>query len=138
MEKAQSQANNNQPPTKDNLITLFLGGDVMTGRGIDQILPHPSEPFIPEPYLSDAREYVELAEGANGPIPTPVNFSYIWGDALEEWERIAPDVKLINLETSITLSNDYWWSKGIYYRTNPENIGCLTAAIVIPNRKRME
>ena len=100
----------------------------MTGRGIDQILPHPSDPFIPEAYLKDAREYVRLAEEANGSIPTPVSFSYIWGDALEEWERIAPDVKLINLETSITLSNDYWRGKGINYRMNPENIGCLTAA----------
>ncbi len=118
----------NKLSTKDNLITLFLGGDVMTGRGIDQILPHPSDPFIPEPYLRDAKEYIELAELANGSIPTPVSFSYIWGDALKEWERIAPDVKLINLETSITLSNDYWWDKGIYYRMNPENIGCLTAA----------
>lgn len=25
-------------------VTLFLCGDVMTGRGIDQILPHPGEP----------------------------------------------------------------------------------------------
>ncbi|MDJ0592550.1 MAG: hypothetical protein QNJ72_21590 [Pleurocapsa sp. MO_226.B13] len=50
MEKAQSQANN-QLSTKENLIVIFLGGDVMTGRGIDQILPHPSDPFIPEPYL---------------------------------------------------------------------------------------
>ncbi len=118
----------NKLSTKDHFITIFLGGDVMTGRGIDQILPHPSDPFIPEPYLSDARKYVRLAERANGSIPTPVSFSYIWGDALEEWERIAPDVKLINLETSITLSNDYWWGKGICYRMNPENIGCLTAA----------
>ena len=118
----------NKLSTKDNLITLFLGGDVMTGRGIDQILPHPSDPFIPEPYLRDAREYVRLAERASGSILTPVSFDYIWGDALKEWERIAPDVKLINLETSITLSNDYWWDKGIYYRMNPENIGCLTAA----------
>ena len=125
--KAQSQANN-QLSAEDNLITLFLGGDVMTGRGIDQILPHPSEPFIPEPYLRDAREYVRLAERANGSIPTPVSFGYIWGDALEEWERLAPDVKLINLETSITKSNDYWQGKGINYRLNPENIGCLTAA----------
>jgi poly-gamma-glutamate synthesis protein (capsule biosynthesis protein) len=127
MEKAQSQANN-QLSTKENLIVIFLGGDVMTGRGIDQILPHPSEPFIPELYLSDAREYVRLAERANGSIPTPVSFSYIWGDALEEWERIAPDVKLINLETSITFSNEYWWGKGINYRMNPDNIPCLTAA----------
>ena len=109
-------------------IKIFLGGDVMTGRGIDQILPHPSEPFIPEFYLNDAREYVKLAEQANGSIPAPVSFSYIWGDALEEWERKAPDVKLINLETSITTSKDYWQGKGINYRMNPDNIPCLTAA----------
>jgi len=24
-------------------LTLFLCGDVMTGRGIDQVLPHPSD-----------------------------------------------------------------------------------------------
>ncbi len=113
---------------KENLIVIFLCGDVMTGRGIDQILPHPSEPFIPEFYLSDAREYVKLAEQANGSIPASVSFSYIWGDALEKWERIAPDVKLINLETSITKSNDYWRGKGINYRMNPDNIPCLTAA----------
>ena len=63
---------------KDNSLVLFLGGDVMTGRGIDQILPYPSEPFIPEPYINDARKYVELAEQANGSISTPVSFSYIW------------------------------------------------------------
>ena len=113
---------------KENLIVILLCGDVMTGRGIDQILPHPSEPFIPEFYLSDAREYVKLAEQANGSIPASVSFSYIWGDALEKWERIAPDVQLINLETSITKSNDYWRGKGINYRMNPDNIPCLTAA----------
>ena len=48
--------------------------------------------------------------------------------ALKEWEQLAPDVKLINLETSITKSNDYWWGKGINYRMNPDNIPCLTAA----------
>ena len=127
MKTSQSQANN-QPSTKDRLITIFLGGDVMTGRGIDQILPHPSTPFIPEVYLQDAREYVRLAEEVNGSIPTLVSFGYIWGDALDEWEQVAPDVKLINLETSITKSNDYWQGKGINYRMNPENIDCLTAA----------
>jgi hypothetical protein len=28
------------------LITLFMAGDVMTGRGIDQVLPYPSDPVI--------------------------------------------------------------------------------------------
>ncbi len=31
--------------SRDNpTIMLFLCGDVMTGRGIDQVLPHPSQP----------------------------------------------------------------------------------------------
>ena len=37
------------------LVTLFLCGDVMTGRGIDQILPYPSSPEIYEPYMTSAR-----------------------------------------------------------------------------------
>ncbi len=127
METVQSQANH-LLSHQENRIAIFLGGDVMTGRGLDQILPHPSEPFIPELAVRDAREYVRLAEKANGAITTPVSFSYIWGDALDEWQRVAPDVKLINLETSITKSNDYWPGKGINYRMNPKNIPCLTAA----------
>jgi poly-gamma-glutamate synthesis protein (capsule biosynthesis protein) len=112
----------------EKMVTLFLGGDMMTGRGIDQILPHPSESFIPELYVRDARRYVELAERINGQIPIPVNFDYIWGDALAELERVAPDVRLVNLETSITKSNNYWQGKGINYRMHPDNIPCLTAA----------
>ena len=48
-------------------ITLFLCGDVMLGRGIDQILPYPSIPRLYESYLDSAIDYVELAEAANGP-----------------------------------------------------------------------
>jgi len=110
------------------LITLFLCGDVMTGRGIDQILPHPSDPRIHEPYARDARRYVDLAEEQNGHIPRPASFSYIWGDALDELRRMAPEVRIINLETSITQSDDYWQGKGINYRMNPDNIPVITAA----------
>jgi poly-gamma-glutamate synthesis protein (capsule biosynthesis protein) len=35
---------------------------------------------------------------------------------------------MINLETSITKSGDYWEDKGINYRMHPENIPCITAA----------
>lgn len=111
-----------------NLITIFMCGDVMTGRGIDQVLPHPGDPLIHEPYVKSATEYVELSEVANGPIPKPVSFSYPWGDALKELERVDPDVRIINLETSVTTSNDYWRGKGIHYRMHPKNIPCLTAA----------
>jgi len=105
-------------------------GDVMTGRGIDQVLPHPGDPRIHEPYAESARAYVDLAERAHGPIQKPVDFAYIWGDALEELERVRPDVRIINLEASVTTSDDYWKGKGIHYRMNPQNVPCLTAAQV--------
>jgi poly-gamma-glutamate synthesis protein (capsule biosynthesis protein) len=109
-------------------ISLFLSGDVMTGRGIDQVLPHPGNPRLYEPYVKDARDYVVIAEQANGPIPKPVDFSYIWGDALKVLEHESPDVRIVNLETSITQSNEYWPGKGINYRMHPDNIPCITSA----------
>ncbi len=108
-------------------ITLFLSGDVMTARGIDQILPSPSAPTLYESFVTSALEYVELAEQASGEIPRPVDFSYIWGDALAELEARAPHLRVINLETSITTSEDAE-PKGINYRMNPRNVPCLTAA----------
>ena len=99
----------------------------MTGRGVDQILSCPSNPTLHEPHVQSALEYVAMAEQANGPIPRPVDPSYIWGDALEELNRAAPQARIINLETSITTSDDYE-PKGINYRMHPGNIPCLTAA----------
>jgi poly-gamma-glutamate synthesis protein (capsule biosynthesis protein) len=37
-------------------------------------------------------------------------------------------VRIINLETSMTSSEDYWPNKEVLYRMHPRNIGCLTAA----------
>jgi len=113
--------------TEEGLVTVFLCGDVMTGRGIDQILPHPSDPRIYEEMVSDARTYIELAEEVNGPVPRPVHLPYIWGDALVELQHVAPNARIVNLETSVT-RNDEPWPKGINYRMNPANVGCLTAA----------
>lgn len=109
-------------------VTLFLCGDVMTGRGIDQILPHPSNPILHESYVRSAKDYVALAERANGRIEKPVGFDYIWGDALDELNRRKPNARIVNLETAITTSDAAWPGKGIHYRMHPRNIGCLTAA----------
>jgi poly-gamma-glutamate synthesis protein (capsule biosynthesis protein) len=114
--------------SSEHLITLFLCGDVMTGRGIDQILPYPNSPEIYESYLRDARDYIQIAEIINGPIARPVSFDYIWGDALTEFTRFAPDLRIINLETSITSNDRYWKGKGINYRMHPRNIRCLSVA----------
>ena len=114
--------NHNEP------IRMFLCGDVMTGRGIDQVLPHPGDPALYESYVRDAREYAQLAEIAHGPIPRPVDFDYIWGDALVKMDPTRTDVRIINLETAITESDDFWRGKPVLYRMHPRNIGCLTAA----------
>lgn len=111
-------------------ISLFLCGDVMTGRGIDQILPHPSRPHLFEPYARSALDYVELSKRAGGAINKPVDFAYIWGDALAQLERMQPDARIVNLETSVTTSEDAWPGKSIHYRMHPDNAPCLTAAML--------
>lgn len=108
-------------------VTLFLCGDVMTGRGIDQILPHPGRPELFESCVHSAQGYVELAEAINGPIHRPADFAYIWGDARDVLRRVAPDLRIINLETAVTTSDDAWPGKGIHYRMHPDNLPCLTA-----------
>jgi poly-gamma-glutamate synthesis protein (capsule biosynthesis protein) len=108
-------------------MRLFLCGDVMTGRGIDQALPHPANPILYEPYVRDAREYLQLAEKAHGPIPRPLNFDYIWGDALEELDRAEVDFRIANLETAVTSAETPWPGKAIHYRMHPQNVGCISA-----------
>lgn len=111
----------------DRLITLFLCGDVMTGRGIDQVMAHPCPPQLFEPYVVSAQEYVRMAELAQGAIPAPVEPAYVWGAALAELGRARLDLRIVNLETSITRS-EAAEPKGINYRMSPENADCLTAA----------
>lgn len=108
-------------------MKLFLCGDVMTGRGIDQIMRHPADPVLYEPYARSALDYVRLAERCSGEIPRYVPFDYIWGDALSEVEQRKPDLRIINLETSIT-GDGLPEHKGINYRMHPGNIECLDAA----------
>jgi poly-gamma-glutamate capsule biosynthesis protein CapA/YwtB (metallophosphatase superfamily) len=114
--------------SRDEVITLALCGDVMLGRGIDQILPHPGDPTLHEPSISDARGYVSLAEAANGPIPRPVDVFWPWGDALEVLDEAAPDVRVVNLETSITRADEFAPAKAVHYRMSPENLASLSVA----------
>jgi poly-gamma-glutamate synthesis protein (capsule biosynthesis protein) len=99
----------------------------MTGRGIDQVLPHPSKPAIRESYMRSALGYVELAETTHGAISRPVDFTYIWGEALAELEERSPDLRVVNLETAVTASDEVY-PKGINYRMHPANVPCLVAA----------
>jgi poly-gamma-glutamate capsule biosynthesis protein CapA/YwtB (metallophosphatase superfamily) len=113
---------------RNGLVRLFLCGDVMLGRGIDQILPHPGDPTLQEPGIGDARTYVALAEQANGPIPRPVPFPWPWGEALGVLQAAAPDVRVVNLETSITQRGEPAAGKVVCYRMHPANLPCLATA----------
>src|SRR5690554_3771476 len=108
-------------------LTLFLCGDVMTGRGVDQAFARSCPPDLYEPHINSALEYVALAERASGPIPRPVDHAYVWGDALEVLADVRPAARIINLETAITTSEDAY-PKGINYRMHPDNVPVLTAA----------
>lgn len=109
-------------------LRLLLAGDVMTGRGIDQVLPHPVDPRLHEHWVRDAREYVRLAERMHGRIPAPVPPDYVWGDALAAMDRLAPALRIVNLETAVTAGGLPWPGKGIHYRMHPANVDCLRAA----------
>lgn len=109
---------------------MFLCGDVMLARGIDQILAHPCDPTLYEPHITDARDYVALAEETSGDIPREVAASYPWGDALAILDAARPDVRIINLETAITRRGEPDREKRIHYRVSPENAATLAAARV--------
>lgn len=109
----------------DATVKILMMGDVMTGRGIDQILPFHNKSNIFEPYMKDAKGYVQLASQKNGPISMPIGMDYIWGFALTTIKEQKPNVIILNLETSITNSDDYMLSKGIHYRMHPKNIDVL-------------
>ena len=99
----------------------------MTGRGIDQRLPHPGDPGLHEPSVTSSLDYVALAERANGPIPNPIDFAYVWGDALGELDERKPDARIVNLETAVTRSSTPQ-AKQIHYKMAPGNAPVLTAA----------
>jgi poly-gamma-glutamate capsule biosynthesis protein CapA/YwtB (metallophosphatase superfamily) len=121
-----------QPPRvsrpSDSGLTLFLDGDVMTARDVGQVLPHPGDPRLHEPSATSALTYVDLAEEAPGSIGRPVDFAYIWGDALGELAHPRTHVRIANLETSVTSSDDARKGKSVTYRMHPGNVPCLGAA----------
>ncbi|WP_282697172.1 CapA family protein [Streptomyces sp. CC208A] len=113
------------------LTELFLCGDVMLGRGIDQILPHPLDPALPERYVHDARDYVTLAESVSGPVPRPTGPGYPWGEALGLIDAARPDARVVNLETAVTRDDAPAPDKAVHYRMDPANLPAL--AVVRPD-----
>jgi len=110
------------------LVKLCVTGDVMSGRGIDQILRCPGDPRIHEPSMQSALDYVAIAEQRSGPIPRHVPPAYVWGDALDFLRQAKPDAFVVNLETAVTDRGTPWPGKGIHYRMHPANVDILSVA----------
>ena len=100
----------------------------MPGRGIDQALPTSVPPILYERYVTDAREYVALAECAHGAIGAPLDAADVWGDALPELADGGVDARIVNLETALTTYDVPWPGKRVHYRMHPANVGLLTRA----------
>jgi poly-gamma-glutamate capsule biosynthesis protein CapA/YwtB (metallophosphatase superfamily) len=108
-------------------MRIALAGDVMIGRGVDQIMAHPGDPKLYESWARSAMRYVELAEARSGPLPRRVGPEYVWGDTLARLEALDVDARIVNLETAITGRGTAWPDKGIHYRVHPANADCLVA-----------
>lgn len=100
--------------------TISFLGDIMLGRLIDQLLPrHVDEPEDARHVASIRRRQSELCD---------YNASSPWGDTLLLLQQ--SDLRIGNLETSVTTSNEKWPDKVFNYRMHPANIECLKAAQV--------
>jgi len=97
----------------------FLG-DVMLGRLVDQVLPSHVE--APE----DAMHAHMLFRVRNPKVKLPVEHKYVWGDVLEDIK--SADVRLVNLETSVTTHPVKYPGKAFNYRMHPDNLQSLKEA----------
>ncbi len=98
-------ANNATERSVRSSAKLFLCGDVMLGRGIDQILRQPGDPQLLRALCQiGARPMSSSPNASMARSRSTVDDAYVWGDALGELDREAPDARIINLETSVTTS----------------------------------
>lgn len=105
-------------------LLLFLAGDVMLGRGIDQILKYKNNPMIYESFVKDARYYIPNTMKKFSEQGKYVDQFYVWGDLLNNSLFKKSKLKIINLETSITTSEDKQ-NKAVLYRMHPNNINVI-------------
>lgn len=55
-------------------------------------------------------------------------YIWIWGDILSELENA--DLRIINLETTLTTQKEKWTPKVFNYKSNPENVQALKMALI--------
>jgi poly-gamma-glutamate capsule biosynthesis protein CapA/YwtB (metallophosphatase superfamily) len=98
------------------LLKVIAVGDVMLGRLVDQLFQVHN--FDPECF--SAKYFLKLLKKPY------VTHDYVWGDLLPTFRQA--DLRLINLETSVTTSDKMWPNKMFHYRMHPENVKALKEA----------
>lgn len=111
---------------KDTKVKRYLkfavAGDTMLGRLVDQLFSiHSNDPENTRYIESWKRKHPEAVQKF-----TSNPYTYVWGDLLPVFRSWA-DVRLINLETSIT-TNEEKDPKEFNYRMHPHNVRSLTEA----------
>jgi len=107
---------------------LWMVGDVMLARAIDMIQRHSCDPTLYEGNGLTAHDYTKLAIQRYGPIPDASQRGpeYVWGDTLKpDGETVNYDVRIINLETSVTNSMNPWPRKAVNYKMHPLNVDII-------------
>ena len=61
-------------------------------------------------------------------FPIPLTTDTSGATRSTSWMDIQPAARIVNLETSVTTSDDFWPLKGIHYRMHPGNVELLKAA----------
>jgi len=96
-------------------FTLNFAGDVMLGRLVDQLFPeHVHNTQDQEIAASFARKYPSIAGKGNYTHSSP------WGTTLPLFQN--SDLNIINLETSVTSTEEPWPNKTFNYRMHPANL----------------
>lgn len=87
-------------------MRLFLAGDVMLGRTLDALMPHPSDPQPLEGSAASPEAHLRRIESAYGHGIWPIAPDDVWSKLLVELDWRKPDLRLINLECAVTASDD--------------------------------
>jgi len=92
-------------------------GDVMLGRLIDQLFTVHNESPEDGKHIAYFRKKFQLNN---------ISHSYVWGNILTELQNA--DLRIINLETSVTTNDVKWPEKAFNYSMHPQNLQCLSIA----------
>ena len=109
--------------TTPNDIRLSFAGDLMLGRGVDQVLKFPTDSRLYENAVKNSKEYVLLIQ-SELKRQNKVYELLFWSPIMNDFHKFQSHLFFINLETAITHSLTPY-PKGINYKLSPDTVYIL-------------